>query len=395
MTGFLAQSHPTQGARSFGLVPFGTYTRTITLAQLAHVGTVTVALLIIALTLDLASRIEDISGHAGNVGPFRLMLHILWYVVLRICDILGNLLPLGAFLGVFWFEISLTQSRERIIIANGGRSPLQSLVPIVLLGIAFGAVQTVSLTVLRPAAISVHIETGLGWQGRSFDRKLKPTERHWLILPNQMVQARIDYLASTLVDVDLFQLSEGGRLASRLTAARAIPAREPGRWLFQDGSQWIAPEGGEPATPENQGTIRRFAELELAVPLDPLWLANRGIPARFLPQATLSDLAGRPDVTDPSYRTAWHVRMAQSLLPFGMMLLAMALASALIGRRLAFREIILIGLAGYFLHVSNNVVVWLGEYGQFPPVLAAWSMPLAMIATGFAIILHMERAARR
>lgn len=395
MTGFLARSAPPEGRRPFGLVPFGTYTRTITLAQLAHIGTVTVALVIIALTLDLASRIEDIAGHAGDVGAVRLTLHILWYVVLRICDILGNLLPLGAFLGIFWFEISLTQSRERIIIANGGRSPLQSMIPLILLGIVLGAIQTVSLTVLRPAAIAVHIETGLGWQGRSFDRRLKPNERHWLILPNQMVQARIDYRNSTLVDVDLFRLSEGGRLASRLTAARAVPAREPGRWLFQDGSQWVAPEGGQPATPENQGTIRRFAELELAVPLDPLWLANRGIPARYLPQATLSDLAGRKDVTDPSYSTSWHVRFAQSLLPFGMMLLAMALASALIGRRLAFREIILIGLAGYFLHVSNNVVVWLGEYGQLSPVLAAWSMPLAMIAAGMALIFHLERAGRR
>ncbi|MDP3546903.1 MAG: hypothetical protein Q8S29_12045, partial [Phreatobacter sp.] len=122
--------------RRFRLVPIGTYTRTLILAQAGHVGTVLTALLIITLTLDLAPRAERVVAEAGPVGPLGITAHLLWYLVLRACDTVTLVLPLACFLGLWWSEITFTQSRERIAIWNGGRSPLQSIVPLLIVGSA-------------------------------------------------------------------------------------------------------------------------------------------------------------------------------------------------------------------------------------------------------------------
>ena len=381
--------------RPFRLVAFGTYTRTLVIAHGRHIGTVAAALLIVALTLDIAPRADRIAAQSADRSAIGLTLHMLWYLALRVCDLIGNLLPLACFMGLFWSEITLTQSRERIVIWNGGRSPLQSVVPILVLGVLFGAAQVLSLAVLRPAAVAIQIETGLGEYGQRFDRRLRVNDWRWIPLPNHLIQARIDYRNSALTDVRIFELSDEGRLTGRIEARTAVPAGEPGRWLVRDGSRWTAPPDGEGTQATSTGEARWFTQEVAALPLDPLWLRNFGIDARYLPQATLAALSSRPDIPDAaSYRAWWHVRIGQALLPLGMMLLASALAMTLIAQRTAFRPMILIGLAGYFLYVTTNIVVWLGEYGQLPALVSAWFMPVAMIATGLGLMALIERSGR-
>jgi lipopolysaccharide export system permease protein len=386
---------PARRLRQFRLVAFGTYTRTLVMAHGRHAGTVIAALLIVALTLDIAPRSERIAAQSADQSALGLTLHMLWYLALRVADLLGNLLPLACFMGLFWSEITLTQSRERIVVWNGGRTPMQSLIPIVVLGVIFGAVQVIALSVLRPAAVAHQIETGLGEYGARFDRRLKPNDWRWIAVPNHLFQARIDYRRNTLVDVQVFMLSDEGRLVGRLEAASATPTGEPGRWLFRDGSRWTAPPDGEGTQATGTGEAHRFTAETIALPLNPLWLSNFGIDARYLPQATLSALAGSSDIADrASYTSWWHVRIGQAILPFGMMLLASALSVTLIGQRTSFTPMILIGLAGYFLYVTTNIVVWFGEYGQVPGLVAAWLMPLAMIAAGLALMARIERRGR-
>uniref|UniRef100_UPI001953B4A5 hypothetical protein n=1 Tax=Klebsiella aerogenes TaxID=548 RepID=UPI001953B4A5 len=67
--------------------------------------------------------------------------HLGWYLALRLADLTGSLMPLGTFLGLFWSEVTLTQTRERVVIWNGGRSPLQALVPLAIVGAVCGMIQ--------------------------------------------------------------------------------------------------------------------------------------------------------------------------------------------------------------------------------------------------------------
>ncbi|MCZ0732949.1 LptF/LptG family permease [Phreatobacter sp. AB_2022a] len=393
MTGAFARLTSKPTGRRFGLVPLGTFTRTIALAHARHLATVITALLIVALTLDVAPRADRILASAPDQGLFGLVRHLVAYIALRLADLTGTLLPLGSFLGLFWSEVTLTQTRERVVIWNGGRSPLQALVPLALVGVVCGLVQVASIGLFRPLAVAYQIEHGIGEYGRRFDRSLK-AEPRWITLDNQMVRARLDYRQSRLVEPEVFEVSPDGRLVARIAARGAVAAGN-GIWTFSDGSRWTAPRPGGPA-PAGADDARWFDTEAVALPLDPLWLANHGIDARYLPQATLAALASRGDsVPDAaSYSTWWHVRVAQILLPFGMMVLASALAMTLVPHRLAFGALMTIGLTGYFLHVATNIFVWIGEYGRFPAVFAAWGMPLAMIAAAFVLLVRLERAGR-
>ncbi|WP_439573502.1 LptF/LptG family permease [Phreatobacter sp.] len=382
--------------RSFALVPFGAYTRILLRAHAGHIVTVMAALLMLALTLDLAQRGERLIAQSGQTSLPALVLHVGRYMVLRLADLIPVLLPLGSFMGLFWSEITLTQTRERVAVWNGGRTPLQSLAPILLIGAVLGLVQIACLGWLRPAAVGVQIAERLGSYGTRFDRTPGAGGERWIKLPDHLIRARIDYPARALMDVDLFETTREGRLTGRLRAERGEPLGD-GRWRFDRGSRWTGPPDGVPDFTRGTGEARWFDTETLALPLEPLWLAWLGVDARHIPTGQLGELAGMahrlPD--GPAYRTWWHVRFAQVLLPLGMMLVASALSMMMIGQRVAFGAMMAVGLTGYFLHVSINIAVWLGEYGRIPAVVATWLVPLVLIGTGLYLMLRLQQPGRR
>jgi len=396
VTSAISRLASTPAGRVFRLVPLGTFTRTVTLVHARHVATVVAALLIVALTLDIAPRTDRILAQSADRSALGLVGHLGWYLALRLADLTGSLMPLGTFLGLFWSEVTLTQTRERVVIWNGGRSPLQALAPLIIVGAACGAIQVASIGLLRPAAVAYQVTHRLGDYGERFDRRLQDVPR-WITLDDHMIKARLDYRQRQLVDVEVYEISADGRLISRITARTAQAAAEPGRWTFTRGSRWVAPPEGEPTPATGAGDAWWFDQETIALPLDPLWLENYGIDARYLPQSTLSDLMSRGDAIPEAsgYATWWHARIAQAFLPFGMMMLASAMAMTMIAHRLVFRSLMTIGLTGYFLHIATNIFVWLGEYGRFPPVIATWGMPLAMIAAAFALMLRLDRMGQR
>ena len=377
--------------RRFLTVYFGTYTRIQAISHARHAATVVAALLVIALTLDLATLIERILAQAPDQSALGRALHVAWYIMLRIADLIGTLLPLGTFLGIFWSEVTLTQTRERLVVWNGGRTPLQTLMPLLILGLICGIAQTAALMWLRPAAVAYQIENGIGSYGGRFDRRLQ-AHATWITLDNHLIRARIDYRNSRLIDVDIYEISTSGRMTSRIQARSAVPSSIAGQWTFIDGSRWIAPLPSDEQT--NIGEAKWFTEEVLPLPLDPLWLANFAIEARFLPQQTLLALAALGDgvPNDAAYATWKQVRMAQALLPFGMMGLASALAMTLIAFRTTLKSVIGIGLTGYFVHVATHLIVWLGEYGYVAPILAGWLIPVATIAATLLLLVRLTPA---
>lgn len=382
--------------RTFALVPFGAYTRTLARAHAGHIATVMAALLMVALTLDLAQRGERLVAQAGNAALPAIVWHVVRYMVLRLADLTPVLLPLGSFMGLFWSEITLTQTRERVAVWNGGRTPLQSLVPVLMIGAVLGAVQVACLAWLRPAAVGIQIAERLGSYGERFDRTPGAGGERWIKLPDHLIRARIDYPARALMDVDLFELTREGRLAGRVRAERAEPDGA-GRWRFTRGSRWTGPPDGVADFARGTGEARWFDTETLALPLEPLWLAWLGVDARHIPTGQLGELAAMADrlPDGPAFRTWWHIRFGQALLPLGMMLVASALSMILIGQRATFGAMMAVGLTGYFLHVSISISVWLGEYGRIPAVLATWIVPLLLIAAGLALMLRLQRPARR
>ena len=107
------------GARPIFLTPFGLYSRYMLGAYLRHTMMVCAALMTIALTIDLWPQVSLFSGNP---------LHVVWTLVrlagLRLSDLLPPFIPFATFLGVVWSESAFTESRERLLIWNSGRSPV-------------------------------------------------------------------------------------------------------------------------------------------------------------------------------------------------------------------------------------------------------------------------------
>jgi hypothetical protein len=158
-----------RGGRPIFLTPLGVHSRYMLGAYLRHTLMVAAALMTIALTIDLWPQVALLGDDPRYGGPF-LIWHIARLAVLRVPDLLPPLLPFATFLGVVWSESAFTESRERLLIWNSGRSPLLCLTPAVLAGVLMGGAVFVLDGLLRPAAIHRQMAEVLGREGIRLDR---------------------------------------------------------------------------------------------------------------------------------------------------------------------------------------------------------------------------------
>src|SRR5262245_60767246 len=217
------------GARAVYLTPWGLYSRYMLGAYLRHTMMVSAALMTIALTIDLWPQVALFSGE-----PLQVVFRIAWLALLRIPDLLPPFIPFATFLGVVWTESAFTESRERLLIWNSGRSPLFCLTPALLAGLVMGAGLFALDAWLRPAAIHVQMEEVLGREGIRLDRS-RSGGNHWLALPDGLLRAEIAYGPPvTLRNTTIYKLDAEGHLAEVDTASVARPLGKD-RWLLENG----------------------------------------------------------------------------------------------------------------------------------------------------------------
>src|SRR4051812_44499991 len=224
----------TRGARPIYLTPWGLYTRYMLGAYLRHTLMVSAALMTIALTIDLWPQMALLNGDVLQV-----VFGIAWLAVLRLPDLLPPFVPFATFLGVVWSESAITESRERLLIWNSGRSPLFCLVPALLTGVVMGTALFALDAWLRPAAIHVQIAEKLGREGVRLDRS-QSGGSHWIALPDGLLRADIEYGPPLkLHNVTIYKMDSSGHLAEVDTAALAHPL-DGNRWRLENGQSWNA-----------------------------------------------------------------------------------------------------------------------------------------------------------
>src|SRR5215475_14334496 len=217
------------GARPVYLTPFGLYSRYMLGAYLRHTVMVAAALMTIALTIDLWPQVSLFHG-----SPLHVMTSLAQLAALRLSDLLPPFIPFATFLGVVWSESAFTESRERLLIWNSGRSPLFCLMPALLAGLVVGAALFALDAWLRPAAIHIQIAEKLGREGLRLDRS-QSGGSHWIALPDGLLRADIEYGPPLrLHNVTVYKLDSDGHLSEVDTASVARPLAKD-RWLLEDG----------------------------------------------------------------------------------------------------------------------------------------------------------------
>lgn len=301
-----------------------------------------------------------------------------------------QILPLILILTAIALFIGLARSSELVVVRAAGRSGLNFLIAPVLSALMVGLF---AVAVLNPivAATSKHYDSLSSGYARGGSVLSVSDSGLWLRQGDDKGQTvihaeRANLDGTELYDVSFLTIAPDGTLVSRMDAKTA--RLEPGEWLIRGGKFWPLtaenperaafnpPDGTSVATNLTKDRIRDSFGTPSAISFWDLpsyikGLEHAGFSAR-------------------SHRVWYQMELAQPLLLAAMVLIAagftmrharMARTGSLVLTAL------LCGFAVFFLRNFGQI---LGENGQLPIALAAWSPPIAATLLALGLLLHLE-----
>jgi lipopolysaccharide export LptBFGC system permease protein LptF len=402
-TDTLSVSGPT-ALRTIHFSPAGRHTRYMLAGYLRHVFMVTSVLLAVALTIDLWPQFHIIADGRGH-GALIAIWNVMCFSALRTPDLVAPFLPFATFLGVVWTEMVHTQSGERMLVWNSGRSPIQCLTPVILLAAILGAGEFTTDAYLGPAAMAVQMHERLGLDGQRLDRTRRG-DNQWIALSGGLVRAGIEYgPPPVLHHLTFYRRDATGQLTEVDTAAVARRQPRTNLWLMRDGRFWTpeeTPASNDAArttfAPDDStgDTMVPFAERTVSLDLDPLWLSVFGMETQYLPMHVLRALAlsDRGPQSKGLYRTRLQVLYGEVLLPGAMALLAASLSMFLLAYSTPLKALIGIVFVGYLAHFGTKACLLMGQNGYMPPVMAGWLVPVGLLGATLAIfgVIELQRS---
>ena len=379
--------------------PFGLHTKHMFAAYLRDSTLTMSALLVIALSMDLAQYLIGVLTADRGDSALGSMLYLGWYISLRSTDIVTEFLPLACFFGVFVAEVRHTLSHERMIMLITGRAPFQCLSPLALFAVMIGLIELMLIIYLRPAAVMQQTTAHLGHYGEIFDRG--PTAgRKWIATGNTLIRAEIEFVSSPqLREVQIFRMGNEHQLREVIVAASAAAVDDGENWILRDGWRWslepgVAASGSlQTELPDRGGAASeaRFSSEKIVLDVNPLWLRNFGIEPKYLPDEVFRKLAGLDLHPSSAYATWAQARFAIPVAAAAMVLMAGALSLLLLTSEIRFRAIFIGTLAGFVAHLLIRLLLVLGDHGWIYPMLAAWFVPVLLLSSSFAVLQLVRR----
>jgi lipopolysaccharide export system permease protein len=338
---------------------------------------VLILLVMVLMMLDLLGESGKILKVPGN-GEAEL-----WrYVSLRVPILISRFLPFSVLLGALIAFVGLNQNSEVVAMKASGLSAHQILAPMVVasLGVAVVLFAFNELVVVKSA------RTVAAWT----DADYEPIPPDSGILSNVWIRDGDDLVHAKLVGgrgattklrgVTLYD-REGGAIARVSEAERA--EQVPGGWRLDNVRTYDA----------QMNIVMQSSSMNALAGVEP----SRFTLARVDPNVrdfmslseAIDDLqaAGRP--TEEA-RTGWWHKISGPLSTLLMPLLA---ATAAFGLARSGKVLLraTIGMAlGFAYFVADNFSLALGNYGAYPPFLAAWAPFLLFLLIGEFVLIRQE-----
>lgn len=303
---------------------------------------------------------------------------------------LYRILPLLVILAAVAMFIGLARSSELVVVRAAGRSGLRFLMTPVLAALALGAV---AVTVLNPivAGMSREYEVVYARLSRGSESVLSISASGlWLRQGGPDGQtviqaARSDSDGTRLSDVTFLTFAPDGTPQTRIEAAEAT--LNPGAWALRDAKTWDL-------TAANPERVAKSVP-QLTLPSD---LTRERIRDSFgdpsaIPFWDLPEYIDRIEAAGfsaRSHRVWMQMELALPLLLASMVLVAagFTMRHARMGR--TGQMVLAAVLMGFAIFFLRNFAQVLGESGQIPVVLAAWSPPVAAALLSLGLLLHLE-----
>ena len=341
--------------------------------------------LAIFVLLDMAEHIRKFDS--DSVGFF----DILKLTLLNVPQGLYRILPLIMILSTLALFLSLARTSELVVSRAAGRSALRALVSPITVSLMIGVF---AVAVMNPivAATSKQYEIVSNRYAQGTSSVLSISrDGLWLRQGSPEGQTVIKALQSNLDGTELFDVSflsftAEGQPNYRIEAAAA--KLTPGAWELKQAKEWrFDGEGNAEKSAVSHDEMSVTSDLTLAQIRDsfgtpssiPIWELTG-----FIRQLENAGFSAR------SHRVWLQMELA---LPFTLT------AMVLIGAGFTMRHtrfgrtgsMVLAALGlGFGIYFIRNFAQILGESGQIPVLLAAWSPPIAAIFLSLGILLNLE-----
>lgn len=311
--------------------------------------------------------------------------------LLHLPAIMYPIMPLIVILATLMMFLSLARSSELVMARAAGRSGMKNLTAPVVVALLLGLFL---VAVFNPivAATSKQYEVTASRYATGSESVLSISQEGlWLRQGSAIGQTVIRALGSNLdgtklIDVSFFSFTANGTPMTRLQAASATLTE--GAWVLSDVKKWRLLGSANP-----ERDAQAFDSLK--VPSD---LTREQIRDSFGTPSSIAiwDLPAFINQLDRAGFSALQHRVwLQTELALPLFLVSMVLIGAgFTMRHTRFggtgQMVLAALLVGFSLFFIRNFAQVLGENGQLPVYLAAWSPPIAAILLALALILHLE-----
>lgn len=334
-------------------------------------------LVLVLMTLDLLGESGKILAPAGNSDSD------LWrYVGLRIPQLINRFLPFAVLLGTLITLATMNQNSEIISMKAAGISAHQIIAPLILasliIAIAAFAFQD---RVVAQATARLNAWAAVDYGPVPADSGIKSNV--WVRDGDDLIHAAAvagSGSATVLRKVSIYERS-GGTLARMITAESARPAE--GGWRLD----------GVESFDVTRAVAMKAPSLIFGSGIEPNRFTLANVRADELDFAglheTIDELraAGRP--TNALEAGLWH-KISGPLSTILMPLLAGISAFGLArSGQLFLRAVIGMGL-GFAYFVADNFALAMGNFGAYPPVLAAWAPFALFLLIGETVLIRTE-----
>lgn len=346
--------------------------------------------LVLAIFVSLMLMIQVVEQARRFAGTSWGLREATLLAALEVPGSIYRILPLITILAAIALFIGLARSSELVVIRAAGRSALRLLMVPVGVAVMLGVL---AVTVFNPivAATTKRSEELSTSVLRGDDSVLSVTpEGLWLRQGSPEGQtviraARASRDGMQLYDTGFLTFSSTGEPLARVEAAEARLV--PGAWQLVDARLWTLTD----PNPE----LAARSEAALMLPTD---LTRERIRDSFGEPSNISiwDLPAfiegldRAGFSARQHRVWFQMELAQPLLLAGMVLLA---AGFTLGHtRFGNTGLMVLAavLAGFVVFFLRNFAQIMGDNGQIPVLLAAWSPPVATILLSLGLLLHFE-----
>ncbi len=314
----------------------------------------------------------------------------LYLSLLNVPESLYQIRPLIMILTAIALFLGLARSSELVVVRASGRSGLHFLLAPVLMALLIGAV---AVAVFNPlvAATSKAYDRASAQRGQEGALLSLSEDGLWMRQGNAAGQSvikavRSDPGGTTLQGVTVITFNPEGTPTQRIEATSAQLL--PGEWLLHGAKRWSLTD----ANPEQSALA---AAVDIRLPTD-------------LTQDRLRDGFGEPSAVAfwalPSYikaleRAGFSARNYQVWMQMELALPVLLAAMVLIAAGFTMRHarfgktgqmVLLALLGGFLIFFLRNFAQVLGQNGQIPVLLAAWSPPIAAAFLALGLLLHLE-----